>query len=170
MKEAARYIKSFSITELEPGQASGLKWKKGDRHRSGRFWYRSSLSFVAVMLCGVPLSSPDLRSSAICALDFRANTSGVLSSEPWSSTEKRFFASIWHHIQSQRGVGSYPEITIRPQSHGDWFNIPQNSLDEIPNCSTCSGRDEHRRTAPVTEEELASTPRALEATWHVVLE
>src|SRR6266480_2905516 len=44
----------FSIIELEPGQTSGLKWKKADRRRSGWFWYRCSLSFAAVMLCGVP--------------------------------------------------------------------------------------------------------------------
>ena len=50
----SKLYKKFSIIELEPGQTSGLKWKKADRHRSGWFWYRSSLSFVAVMLCGVP--------------------------------------------------------------------------------------------------------------------
>src|SRR5450755_4353392 len=50
----SKLSKKFSITELEPGQTGGLKWKKADRHRSGGLWYRSSLSYVAVMLCGVP--------------------------------------------------------------------------------------------------------------------
>ncbi len=38
----------------------------------------------------------------------------------------KFRTMVINGEEVQRGVGSNPETPIRPQSHSDWFNTPQN--------------------------------------------